>query len=331
MRKHLSLYVLVGVLALPCVAGAQARPGSFDSPVQDGTTSGNQSYIFWVCRNADDPQTLDVSFNAGPRSSVPWGLNRNDTAGACNNDGGNGGNFVLNSNLLPAGVNTAQVFHPTTGDQLLSVTFVNVPVPGLEFLPADQAVPNLVEWQSFPTAGYAALAGFSQSLQGPQILAIATDAAAASLQGSTITVKSQSVPVAPDPDRLLNIPIDTTIQGVGVDAAVTFILTTFTAETGLFTGTVSEGGSGVVAGAPFAMFPLLADTPYIPTGNFWVFLPGTCELLQTILLQDETGNLSAFGLGRRIPANPDGSCPAFGFPGPGNVISGAQVNMSVNE
>jgi hypothetical protein len=330
MRKHLSLYVLIGVLALPCVAGAQARPGNFDSPVQNGTTSGNQSYIFWVCRNAGDPQTLDVSFNDGPRSSVPWGLNRNDTAGACNNDGRNGSTFVLNSNLLPAGINTVQIFHPTTGDQLLSVTFVNVPVPGIEFLPADQAVPNLAEWQSFPTTGYAALIGFSQSLQGPQVFAIATEADAASLQGSHITVKSQSVPVAPDPNRLLNNPIDTTIQGVGVDEAVTFTLTLFNAETGLFAGTVSGGGA-VVAGAPFAMFPLLADTPYIPTGNFWVFLPGTCQLLQTILLQDENGDLAAFGLGRRSSANADSSCSPFGFPGPGNVISGAQVKMRVNE
>ena len=110
------------------------QPGSFQSGV--GVISG------WAC----DAQTIEISFDGGPRLQAGAGTLRADTQGVCG-DTDNGFGLLYNWNLLGDGPHTVTAY--ADGEEFASVT-VTVTTLGEEFR---RGLRREVTLSNFPAAG----------------------------------------------------------------------------------------------------------------------------------------------------------------------------------
>ena len=112
-----------GLLLTPFVAWSAA---TLENPAPGAIKSGVGLISGWVC----DAEALEVSFDGGPRTFVPYGSERTDTAGVCG-DSDNGFGLLWNYNELGDGPHTITLY--ADGIVQTQVNF-NVQTLGTNFL-----------------------------------------------------------------------------------------------------------------------------------------------------------------------------------------------------
>jgi len=120
--KWLTLAIF-GLLLSPFIAWSAA---TLENPALGAIKSGVGLVSGWVC----DAEELEVSFDGGPRTFVPYGSERTDTAGVCG-DSDNGFGLLWNYNELGDGPHTITLY--ADGIVQTQVNF-NVQTLGTNFL-----------------------------------------------------------------------------------------------------------------------------------------------------------------------------------------------------
>ena len=142
--------ILLSLLAVPHVGAQQTlenpQPDSFQSGV--GVISG------WAC----EAQTIEISFNGGPRLQAGAGTIREDTLGVCG-DTDNGFGLLYNWNLLGDGSYTVTAY--ADGVEFAEVTVI-VTTLGAEFL---RGVITSFPLTDFPTPGTSRTLRWQQAQQ----------------------------------------------------------------------------------------------------------------------------------------------------------------------
>lgn len=152
------------LLAQPTALLENPRPDSFQSGL--GVISG------WVC----EAEQIEVIFDDD--ETKPWqaasGTSRNDTRGACGDDGRNGFGLLFNWSLLEPGRHTLSV--RADGREFAQAT-VTVTALGEEFL---RGVGRYARLEDFPREGTDSIVAWQESLQN--FLIARTDPFASSIQ-----------------------------------------------------------------------------------------------------------------------------------------------------
>ena len=95
---------LMGVLFF-CGTASVWAAATLENPAPGALKSGVGVISGWVC----DAEELEVSFDGGPRTFVPYGSERVDTAGVCG-DADNGFGLLWNYNELGDGPHTVTLY-----------------------------------------------------------------------------------------------------------------------------------------------------------------------------------------------------------------------------
>lgn len=150
-----------------------AQPPAFlENPRPDSFQSGIGVISGWVC----EAEQIEVIFDDD--ETKPWqaayGTSRNDTRGACGDDGTNGFGLLFNWSLLKPGRHTLSV--RADGQEFAQAT-VTVTEFGAEFL---EGVGRYERLEDFPREGTDSIVAWQESLQN--FLIARTDPFAASIQ-----------------------------------------------------------------------------------------------------------------------------------------------------
>ena len=123
---------------------AHALAATLEVPQDGGDASGIGYFSGWKCPPNDN---ISIVVDGGAPIPVPSGVRRNDTAGACGNDGRNGFISQINFNLFGNGTHTAVVRQ--NGVQFAQTTF-EVTTFGTNFL---TGVGGFCTLDNFPAPG----------------------------------------------------------------------------------------------------------------------------------------------------------------------------------
>lgn len=153
---------IFGLLLTPFVAWSAA---TLENPAPGAIKSGVGLVSGWVC----DAEELEVSFDGGPRTFVPYGSERTDTAGVCG-DTDNGFGLLWNYNELGDGPHTITLY--ADGIVQTQVNF-NVQTLGTNFLRGvngqgaitlSNGLDVTVQWEE-TTQGFAII-GYGEEMSG---------------------------------------------------------------------------------------------------------------------------------------------------------------------
>ena len=169
--------LMSGIIGLGCGLGCPpvllAQPPAFlENPRPDSFQSGLSVISGWVC----EAERIEVIFDDD--ETQPWqaayGTSRNDTRGACGDDGRNGFGLLFNWSLLEPGRHTLSV--RADGREFAQAT-VTVAELGEEFL---RGVGRYERLEDFPRQGTDSIVAWQESLQN--FLIARTDPFAPSIQ-----------------------------------------------------------------------------------------------------------------------------------------------------
>ena len=169
--------LMSGIIGLGCGLGCPtslpAQPTAFlENPRPDSFQSGLSVISGWVC----EAERIEVIFDDD--ETQPWqaayGTSRNDTRGACGDDGRNGFGLLFNWSLLEPGRHTLSV---RADGREFAQAKVTVTELGEEFL---RGVGRYERLEDFPRQGTDSIVAWQESLQN--FLIARTDPFAPSIQ-----------------------------------------------------------------------------------------------------------------------------------------------------
>ena len=132
--------ILLGLL--PIVGSPVWAQQTLENPQPDSFQSGVGVISGWAC----EAQTIEISFNGGPRFQAALGTIREDTQGVCG-DTDNGFGLLYNWNRLGDGTHTVTAY--ADGVEFASAQII-VTTLGEEFL---QGASGTIPLTDFPTPG----------------------------------------------------------------------------------------------------------------------------------------------------------------------------------
>lgn len=178
--KRLTPLILVLAVCTPSFAAVLEVP-------QDGGFASGIGYISgWKCPPNDK---ISVVIDGGSPIPVPSGVRRNDTAGACGNDGRNGYITQINFGLLGDGTHTVAVRQ--NGQSFVTSTF-NVTTFGTPFLTGASGTYTL---QDFPAQGKTATIIWNQGTQSFVVAGTGGDGPATPTPRPSVTPTPQAAQV----------------------------------------------------------------------------------------------------------------------------------------
>ena len=143
------------IAGIGVAAQAPAATGMLENPAPGAAVSGIGVISGWTC----DASRVEIEIDGGSRGSVPYGVDRADTAGACGGKRNNGFGFLTNWSIFPPGTHTLRVL--ADGVEFARSTF-NVTSLGAEFLRGKSAS---VTVNDFPAIGKSTVLQWQEPMQ----------------------------------------------------------------------------------------------------------------------------------------------------------------------